>query len=197
MVVVAIVSFGDHLFDYIRKDRNVNETFADARIVRTWSVYAPLVTCHPTGHTFGYTDKAKEIARVRKTLGIRIRRGRNRDVLVMAPHNQFLTAGVKLGWLGFVGLAATYFNTLRLGLKGARNWSINSLGRTEFTAVTAALVALFVHAWFHNASIYMGEMRGWLFFGMVFALFFSQFLPEQNRGKQASVSRYSLVATTA
>jgi len=57
--------------------------------------------------------------------------------------------------------------TIFQGYLGLKRYGKNAVREDVILLVLAigAIIALFVHSWFHNASILLGEMREWIWFG--------------------------------
>ena len=84
------------------------------------------------------------------------------------PHNIFLTIALFYGFFAVFGLFAFYIVTIVQAYLGLKRYGKNAVREDVILLVLAigAISALLVHSWFHNASILLGEMRGWIWFGL-------------------------------
>jgi hypothetical protein len=93
----------------------------------------------------------------------------SRGTAVVSPHNLLLTTGVSFGPFAALALGVLYWVALRDG-KIALKISYHQgdlLNAFWVLLFLVANVAIITHSWFHNASIAMGEMRNWLWFGLL------------------------------
>lgn len=158
---LALVVLGPLLAERVLK----GPVLDDVRLYGTWVTYLPLVIMHPTGVG---TDESlyDEVFAAQAELGLQVDQRVVSDALSIAPHNAFLTAGVELGWAAIFVLALIYFNCWRNGRRALR-LAADPGPRVLVVALLACIPAILVHMSFHNASLLQGEMRNWLYLGML------------------------------
>jgi len=135
----------------------------DVRIYLTWHAYLPIILKNPMG--FGEVEFRKKIEMAETNeylteLKIKMER-------LIAPHNLFLTTGVTYGLLAALSLLFFYGSIF---INGMRTYSkLRQSGNTRAALWILLLIsvnlAIFIHSFFHNASIAIGEMRNWLWIG--------------------------------
>lgn len=133
----------------------------------SWQVYIPLIREYP----FGIPGDLPLIEALRQL-------GNDRYYLILKkttaegvilPHNLFLTTGVYYGILAAVGLLGFYGSLFYKGMLSLRDHfrSHQNIRAYWVLILLGANIAVFIHSWFHNASIAMGEMRNWLWIGFL------------------------------
>ncbi len=142
----------------------------DMRLTETWKLFMPIIFQYPLGipegiysgtdSSFSYSGSASvEFAEVlKKTDGY-------------DPHNIFLTASLFLGLPVSISLMLLYFSLFSGAAKAIQIFKYRKQYGYAVMALLllAANVGLLVHAWFHNANIAFGEMRGWFWLGALMA----------------------------
>jgi len=142
------------------------EVFSDMRILTNWKAYLPIVLTHPVGLP-GNIDLTETLGQINTNDSIQqMERSSSR---VLAPHNIILSTGITLGPLAAAALVALYGSCLIMGIRGLRAFrSAGHKGEAFWISVFLAVnIAIITHSWFHNASIAMGEMRNWLWVGLL------------------------------
>lgn len=164
-VLGALVFVGPIIIERVSK----GDITADPRIYATWVTYLPMVLMHPFGvpHDVALGDLA---ARAHRFFGLDPDPFLVANALSIAPHNAFLSVGVQYGWVGAVVVLVMYVHALRQASALSRLRSIPDGSRVLAAGILSATIALLVHMSFHNASIVMGEMRNWLYLGLLIGL---------------------------
>ena len=159
----------------------------DVRLYGTWVTYLPLVIMHPLGVSLeeSVTDKVFD---AQAELGLRVDQTVVSEALAIAPHNAFLTAGVEFGWAAVFVLALIYFSCWRHGRRALR-LAPDPGPRVLVAALLACIPALLVHMSFHNASLLQGEMRNWLYLGMLTG-FAVHLRVQRRRARAAAEAQY-------
>lgn len=141
----------------------------DARLHATYAVYLPLVVTHPLGVTDRDLTQLNTFFDAQEKLGLELPLETILLGTAIAPHNGFMTAGVRYGWLGvavcFAIFGTAAFRTYHsLQIAGSELYPETHLQ----LALLGAVIAILVHVWFHNMSILSGDMRNWFPFGLIF-----------------------------
>lgn len=161
------IAIGGAALGYVLTVRE-SPLFEDLRLMETWITYVPILFAFPLGRPDflawddliyeAYSDSIYLPASVQSFMG-----------QVIAPHNLFLTTGMAYGPLAMVALFILYASMLFNGLKVFRRMAHD--GDIQLAVwvlvLIAANVAVLIHSWFHNASIAVGEMRSWLWVGLL------------------------------
>jgi hypothetical protein len=163
-----VVALGSIALGYIVTIRKV-AVFEDLRLFSTWIIYIPTMFEFPLGRPFfvalddllyqTYADASAvpEIAQV-------FMAGQ-----IIAPHNLFLTTGMAYGPLAALSLLFLYASMLWSALRSFR-WFVKKkdvVSAVWVSVFIAANIAVMTHSWFHNASLAVGEMRSWLWVGLL------------------------------
>jgi hypothetical protein len=145
------------------------EVVEDARLYATYAVYLPLIITNPIGVSDTDVTHLATFFESQEALGLDLPLETVLLGTAIAPHNGFMAAGIRYGWVGVL-VAASLFGAAMLRTRASINAdSMRMLPETHLqVALLGALVALLVHVWFHNMSILTGDMRNWLPFGLVF-----------------------------
>ena len=153
----------------------------DARIFASYEVYLPVILNNPLGIPKNvskidvFEDIGSSYSEIQEKLG----------GSVIAPHNLFLTTGVTFGPVAAVALFILYFSALYQG-----RHTFNLLLRTNLISeafwiliLVSANICIITHSWFHNANLAIGEMRNWLWLGMLFGALQSVNIVKSNNYK--------------
>jgi hypothetical protein len=142
----------------------------DARLYETWAAYFPIVLTNPMGAGPGTTIQTR-LALLKQAeilLSIKVDPAVASRAFAIAPHNAWLTIGYAYGWVGLFTLFAIYAIVLIRGLLVLAPGSRLERGeKVLMSALIAGLVAYLGHSGFHNASIFSGEMRGFIALAML------------------------------
>jgi len=147
-------------------------TGQDARLGATWVAYGPVLWHFPLGKPAefenldlldtaslgtaddGYSQAIDQVMFKGKAI---------------APHNFLLTTGVEFGPGAAVALLLLYWSVMWQGVKRFR-----TLQRVKYRvpalwllALLAANTCIIIHSCFHNANLATGEMRSWLWLGLL------------------------------
>jgi hypothetical protein len=144
------------------------EVTTDARILSTHIVYLPVVAANPFGVYSNYLEDSFIVIESHETTGIEIPNHIFELGASISPHNGVLTAGMRYGWIGIITLLSLYTCSLYYGIHYARVRCLPFHIRHFTIAVTAAILAIFVHMQFHNMSLLSGDMRNWMPIGLLF-----------------------------
>jgi hypothetical protein len=140
----------------------------DVRITTTWLSYFPVIWRHPLGVPDGadILTALDSAGSYEATQALIARAGR-----VTAPHNLVLTTGLSYGPMAMLALLTLYWSALLRGMRSLRvTRRRGNFGQAAWILLfIAANLAVITHSWFHNASIAMGEMRNWLWLGLLLA----------------------------
>jgi len=169
VAIVIGVFVGERIASYVMKAGMIR----DVRLYRTYATYVPIIVAHPLGLAEGLEPRERfqgALERAEQRLGIRVEEEIARPALSIAPHNMFLTVGWTTGWIGLGSLVAIYFYCLTRSFRSARSTGLPPPIRLLQVALFAGIVALLIHGTFHNASILLGEMRNWFYFGLLCVL---------------------------
>lgn len=141
----------------------------DMRLGKTWNLFIPIIIDNPLGISELVFDEALERVglynpEVEKYRSVLYQTGGH------APHNIILTTALFLGiplmllMVLFYGSVITKsFKAIKLKPKDHPQIVL------KLIIVTGAIFGLFFHSWFHNANIFYGEMRGWIWIGAIVA----------------------------
>jgi hypothetical protein len=154
---------GPTLLEWLSKEQ---DTTQDIRLRGTWMTYLPVVITHPAGVPDS-TYWSDAVDHAHAFLGLSVDSGLVDESLQIAPHNAFLTMGVCYGWIGLLALIAVYVYAWRQAKGALAKEQTSSEVRLFASGLLCGMAAVLVHMWFHNASIFMGEMRNWLIIGLM------------------------------
>ena len=142
----------------------------DPRLYDTWVAYFPIAITAPMGAGPRSTIQMR-LALLKEAeilLSIKVEPAVASRAFEIAPHNAWLTAGLAYGWLGLFCLFAIYaFVLLRGLLVMAQGAHLERGEKVLMSALIAGLVAYLGHSGFHNSSIFIGEMRGFISLAIV------------------------------
>lgn len=139
----------------------------DMRMGGTWLIFLPTILEYPLGIPLAMRQAAMEdkIAKNSQYLAYQ-------KVMTQTggydPHNILLTTALFYGIPAAIALFSIYvspFFKLPIVLR-----SKNPIAKKWFVAFFSANLAVFIHSWFHNASILFGEMRNWIWLGGMLGL---------------------------
>lgn len=172
---VAVISMSILLYAFfLRGSRSL--PLQDARFVETWRAYLPVIWSNPLGvpHGADLVSVLELEPSIQAAFSSRL----------IAPHNLLLTTGLAFGPIAALALVVLYGTSLVSGLRSFRSWwDVGQISQALWLlALVAANAAIIAHSWFHNASIAMGEMRNWLWLGLLVAG--SKNVPVRTRGGQ-------------
>jgi hypothetical protein len=164
--LVLIIGYQTTILDQI--SNKVEGSNIEGRLTGTWSSFVPAILQHP----FGVPEEQVLAAKERALNGFSPRNELEKAYWMNQgnhPHNWFLTAAINYGITAAICLALFIVS---LYAKGIRYLHSQRVGRLNADGVyivgcLAALTALLVHSWFHNASLVLGEMRGWIWVGLI------------------------------
>ncbi len=161
---IAVVS-GWALLSWLGK----SDITEDARFHATYAVYLPLVITNPIGVTDRDLNQLSTFFDAQEKLGIELPLETVLLGTAIAPHNGIMTAGIQYGWLGIACCIAIFGSAIiRTYRSICASEFVNPPERHLQIALLGAIVALLVHAWFHNMTIFSGDMRNWLPLGLIF-----------------------------
>ena len=146
------------VFDFFKE--KISKVESDARVEGAWRLFMPVIFEYPLGIPAEIYEQRDSYAGDALNQVYRGNAGYD-------PHNIFLTVAIFYGFFGAFGLLSFYVVTIFQGYLGLKRYGKNAVREDVILLVLAigAIIALFVHSWFHNASILLGEMRGWIWFG--------------------------------
>jgi hypothetical protein len=140
--------------------------FQDVRLIATWQAYLPVIWQNPWGVPGG-VNLAESIdqAGMSQDISMLQRKGN----MVIAPHHFLLTTGITYGVVAMLALLVLYLTALWKGYRSLLLFhrSGQMVEALWVTLLISANLAVIGHSWFHNASIAMGEMRNWLWLGLL------------------------------
>jgi len=147
--------------------RENSKIFQDPRVLfTTWQAYLPVIWRNPFGipNAVTYLEALDNPTTYEFVDALSNARGK-----IVAPHNLFLTTGVSFGPLAALALGVLYWTALRNGRSSLVTlYRMGHIGNALWVlCLLAANIAIITHSWFHNASIGMGEMRNWLWLGLL------------------------------
>ncbi|MBX3303398.1 MAG: hypothetical protein KF693_14385 [Nitrospira sp.] len=174
VTVSLLVLGGLVIFDkatFLDKIQEKSErTEQDVRMGTTFSVFVPVIFQYPFGIPAAVLELDRH-KRIPSNAAMRNTTTELKQAFAMSagyePHNLFLTVGLYYGVLGVVALGVFYWVLISqaVGVVGrARSRDQESLSVLAIVFLIAN-VGLLIHASFHNASIFAGEMRGWIWVG--------------------------------
>lgn len=147
-------------------------TDQDARLGATWAAYGPVLWHFPFGKPQGLENldvlDAVSLGTADEEYGLAIEQLMFRGKAI-APHNFFLTTGVEFGPGAAVALLLLYGSALWEGLKrfGVLRRAKDTIPALWLLAFLTANTCLIIHSCFHNANLATGEMRNWLWLGLL------------------------------
>ena len=161
--IALLATIGLTIYAVTAKDTGV---FRDIRIGATWQFYIPYIWHNPLGMPNGINmvQALRELSLADNLSLILTETG-----IIISPHNLLLTTGISYGPLAMLALAVLYITALYdsrrafLALKHAKD----STAASWILLLIAVNVSIIAHSWFHNASIAIGEMRNWLWLGLL------------------------------
>ncbi len=170
----VLVLCGLMIFDkgtFLEKIQKKSErTDQDVRMGTTFSLFGPVILQYP----LGIPATVLELDRHQRTPSNSAMRNTTKELkqaFMMSegyePHNLFLTVGLYYGAPGIAALGIFYWVLIgqALGvLRRARSRDQQNLSVWAMVLLVAN-AGLLIHASFHNASIFIGEMRGWIWIG--------------------------------
>lgn len=128
--------------------------------------FLPFIIVNP----FADNNMTKEEmeTRIRQDLGIfNINKNQSSLVSYETPHNSFLLLGKNYGLIPLI-LSLLFFTILFLkGLLISNNKALPPDYRLWSNSLLGALLAFFIHSFFHHAGLFIGEMRGWIYVGLL------------------------------
>ncbi len=145
------------IFEFF-KDKMSNVE-SDERIEGSWQLFMPIIFDYPLG-------VPAEIYNARDYYGGSISKAYS-AFGGYDPHNVFLTSAIFYGVFASLALFIFYIVTLGQTYLGIKRFSRKAYKEDSILLILTmgAIIALITHSWFHNASIILGEMRGWIWFG--------------------------------
>ena len=156
----------------------------DMRLTATWRLFLPVILRHPLGipqsvHEQADTSVGYGVSEEQQFQDV-LRQTHGQD-----PHNWVLTTGLILGIPGMIALLGFVISMLWRASRAIKTFRMSGDSRAAVLTLLflSANVALLVHAWFHNASILLGEMRGWLWVGALMGLIA---LENERKGRQSA-----------
>jgi hypothetical protein len=140
----------------------------EVRLLETWRYYLPVIMANPIGLS-GCADMIEAFDSIHTDdsfFALQSSEGK-----LLAPHNLILTTGVAFGPIAAVALIVLYGTILNAGRKrfSLLYLSSNYVEAFWVLILIAANISIIGHSWFHNASIAVGEMRNWIWLGMLTA----------------------------
>ena len=159
MIIPAVYLLTDwEVFDFL-KDK-MSRVEADERLDGSWHIFFPVLFDYPLG-------VPAEIYVGRDSFGGGSVNQAYREFGGYDPHNIFMTAALFYGVISAISLLAFFVVTVTQAYKCLKNYGKRAYREDVIllSLVIGAIAALITHSWFHNASILMGEMRGWIWFG--------------------------------
>jgi hypothetical protein len=164
MLACLAAVFGMALYSH--RDSMVTDprsVYDDNRLGRNFAIFFPLLVERPFGlydyvgimenrHVVSSGDKLEA--------AVRLNNGQE-------PHNIFLTSALAFGLPAAAAQMILYLSICVRSIKELRSWKEHVPNHLLFllSALLAANAAVFVHMWFHNASLLLGEMRNWFWLG--------------------------------
>ncbi len=185
----VLIVLGGALLGYAVTIREV-PVLEDLRLIANWVVYVPALIEFPLGRQdiLAFDDllyQAHPVAGASEIVDSFMSRS------IIAPHNLFLTTGMEYGLIAMLAFIFLYVSLFVSGLKGFRQFAKKGeiISAVWVLVFIAANIAVFVHSWFHNASLAVGEMRNWLWVGLLLSQ--ARVALEQARRKPSFSSQIS------
>ena len=178
LVSVDRITFLDRLYD---KSKQAEQ---DMRMGATFTLFTPVILQYPLGIPESVLNLEIHL-RTPSNSAMRNTTKELKEAFVMSegyePHNLFLSIGLRYGVPGIIALGVIYYVLINRAVIVLRRIHPSSKPRISVLVVIflVANVGLLVHAFFHNASILAGEMRGWIWIGVLSIL--TKMQGEQNR----------------
>lgn len=88
-------------------------------------------------------------------------------ILNTSSHNCLINAGMKYGWVFFIGYIWLYFYLFKLVIKARRRSDKSTADYYFFSSAFVFLVVYFWQGFVHNAGLPSGEPVGWLMVGII------------------------------
>ena len=158
------IIIGVCIFIYVIGIHNVS-AFDDPRaLFKNWSDFIPIIYRRP----FGLITDAN-LVNINNDYYFPYYGNIMSEINIFKPHNLFLTTGIYYGIPAALGLLFLYLSIFINGLKAIKRafYRGNIVDGYWIISLFIANLAIFVYSWFHNASIAMGEMRNWLWLGLI------------------------------
>jgi len=141
--------------------------FQDPRFIANWKVYLPLILRSP----FAPSEIESYLYLVdQDSLWLLMNEGKRAQP--NAPHNIILTTGIFYGVPGIISIVTVYLLTMRKAYQISREALKYNMCKEQLwlLALIAANIGVVCHSWFHNANIFMGEMRNWVWIGALWGM---------------------------
>jgi hypothetical protein len=163
-----LIVLGGALLAYIFSARET-PLGEDFRLFSNWRIYAPAMLDFPLGRPEFMTweevlYQAYYDSTYNPVIGQVYTMGG-----VAPPHNFLLATGMAYGAMAALALFFLYASTFVGGVKSLRRFAERGdvVSATWVLILMSAILAVVVHSWFHNAGIALGEMRNWLWLGLL------------------------------
>jgi len=146
------------------------QTDQDVRMGTTFSLFGPVILQYP----LGIPATVLELDRHQRTPSNSAMRNTTKELkqaFLMSegyePHNLFLTVGLYYGAPGIAALGIFYWVLIGQAIGVLRRTRLRDQHNLSVLVMVllATNAGLLIHASFHNASIFIGEMRGWIWIG--------------------------------
>ena len=168
LISLALVLDLSFIADFQNKSLEAGD--GDMRLGDTWGIFLPAIIKYPLGISADLYNSASTTMNYSDPRFMDIKK-----LLLQtngyAPHNILLTTGLFFGLPVVIALLLFYMSIFRLSFKEIKRYSKKDKGRAYIILIMLASNAgLIVHAWFHNANIFYGEMRGWIWIGALMSV---------------------------
>ena len=170
-VILTLMVFVWLSFGTPSNDSKYTNVLEDGRISGAWSVFIPLITHEPLGIP-GYTGSDFTSTRITTGSEVSVNKALKANK-GYDPHNFILTTMLFYGIPAGLSLLFIYVVVIYKGIHALKiivRRTPDNINSVLLIALVSANIALVIHAWFHNANLVMGEMRGWFWLGGVLGL---------------------------
>tara|TARA_B110000879_G_scaffold202769_1_gene279544 strand:- start:2741 stop:4048 length:1308 start_codon:yes stop_codon:yes gene_type:complete len=171
LALAIVFAFATNLSLISKLTNKIDEAMIDGRITDTWTIFIPLIIDKP----FGVSSSEREGRDGSVNMGSNLSASETlKENNGYDPHNFIMTTMLYFGIPAGLSLLGIYLAVIYKGAKTASLIMYGSvLDNTKavlLLCLVSSNVALIIHAWFHNANLVVGEMRGWFWIGAVLGL---------------------------
>ncbi|EKD27040.1 MAG: hypothetical protein ACD_79C00912G0004 [uncultured bacterium] len=138
----------------------------DPRLIDNFKTYLPIIMANP----FAANSEGESaiLLKAQKLYGISIDEQTKMNALSLSSaHNSILTTGISLGLIPMLILISLYVYLVIISLKTIFRKEEDSEVRFMSCLMLSAFTSYIVHSHFHNAGLFLGEMRNWIYIGIL------------------------------
>ncbi len=138
----------------------------DPRIIDNFKTYLPIIIANPLANIT--QNESAILEKAQNLYGIKVDGETRENALsISSPHNSILTIGVTYGFIPMAALILLYLYLFVIALRILFSKTVNSEVRFMISLFLSSFIAFVVHSHFHNAGLFLGEMRNWMYVGIL------------------------------